>query len=187
MKNLLLALALVIASPALAATYKIDPAHTFVLFKAGHLGFSHTYGMFSDIAGQFSLDNKKPEDDKVEIKIKVDSLDTKNAKRDKHLKSPDFFNVKQFPLITFKSTTLKKKAGNIYEVNGNLSLHGKTHPVTFDLQRLRTGPGPGGAERTGGDATLTIKRSDFGMNYMLGENAVSDEIDIILSVEGVVE
>lgn len=164
-------------------TYEIDPVHTFVLFKVGHLGFSHSYGRFTDVKGTFALDEKKPENSKVDITIKVASLTTQNDKRDQHLKGPDFFNSKQFSDITFKSTAVKKSSGQKYKVSGNLTMKGVTKPVTFEFVRQRTGTDPMNNTKTGGDFTLTVKRSEFGINFMMGENMIPDEVTIIASVE----
>ena len=84
--------------------YKIDPEHTSVIFSAAHTGLSYTYGMFRDVSGQYQLDKANPSNSKFQMVIRADSLDTNNAERDKHLRSPDFFDVQQFPEITFEST-----------------------------------------------------------------------------------
>lgn len=169
---------------ATANVYEIDPGHTFVLFKASHLGFSHVYGRFTDVKGTFEIDEKKPEASKVSIVIDVASLDTQEKKRDQHLKGPDFFNAKQNPKITFNSTAVKKGKGETYQVTGDLTLNGKTQKVSFDFNRLRTGKDPWGNTKTGGDFTFTVKRSEFGINYMLGPDQIADEVQIIASVEG---
>lgn len=167
--------------------YKIDPSHTSVVFKAGHLGFSHTYGMFpgKDVEGTFQVDEKDPGKGKIELKIKADSIMTFDEKRDKHLKSPDFFNSKQNPLITFTSTQIKKVSGNQYSITGNLSMNGVTKPITFDFHRGRTGKDPWGNVRTGGDATFKVKRSDYKMNYMLGNEQIPDDVELMVSLEGI--
>lgn len=186
MKAILFFAATVLSASAQAEvqTYKIDPAHTAVIFKVAHLGFSHTYGQFPKVEGSFTVDEAKPEATQIDIKIKTDSVSTYDAKRDKHLKSADFFNTKQNPEMTFKSKSVKK-AGEVYQVTGDLTLNGVTKPVTFDFKRGRTGQDPWGGTRTGGDATFKVKRSDFNMKYMNGENQVGDEIEIFLSVEGI--
>jgi polyisoprenoid-binding protein YceI len=100
------------------------------------------------------------------------------------LKRADFFDAKLYPTITFKSTSVKKTGEKTYEVKGELSLHGKTRPVTLALTRFRTGLDPMGHQRTGGETKLTIKRSDYGMNFMVGPEKVGDEVDIWISLEG---
>lgn len=165
-------------------TYNIDPAHTSVVFKINHLGFSDVYGMFPGVSGKFDLDETKPENSKIDIKIKADSVNTHEAKRDKHLKSPDFFNVKQNKEITFKSKTVKKAGNNVYQVTGDLTLNGVTKPLTFEFKRSRTGQDPWGKTRTGGSTSFKVKRSDFNMNFMQGENQLGDEVELIISLEG---
>jgi len=185
MKKLLVLAALSFSFAATAADkYNIDPAHTSVVFKIGHMGFSNVYGMFGDVSGDFSLDEKDPAKSSVNLTIKTDSVDTKNAKRDEHLKKADFFDAKLYPTITFKSTAVKKTGDKTYEVKGELTLHGKTKPVTLVLNRFRTGEDPMKKHRTGGETKFSIKRSDYGMNFMVGPEKVSDEVEIMVSLEG---
>jgi polyisoprenoid-binding protein YceI len=176
--------ALLLAVPALAAeTYEVDPVHSAVIFRVGHLGVSHTYGRFNDISGQVVLDAADPSKSSVEITVKADSVDTFSEKRDQHLKSPDFFNAKQFPELTFKSRSVKKTGESEFEVAGDLTLHGVTRPVTVKVQHLGSGSDPWGGYRAGFETTFDIRRSDFGMDYMPG--GVSDEVRLIVAVEGV--
>ncbi len=168
-----------LSSSARADDYALDPAHTAVTFKVSHLGLSWTYGRFKGVAGSFTIDPAKTA---FNLAIKVGSLDTDNAKRDEHLKSPDFFNEKQFPEIAFKSTGVKPiKDG--YEVTGDLSMHGVTKSVTFNLVGGRTAEFPAGVQRTGYSTELAVKRSDFGMDKL--KEAISDEVYISISFEGV--
>jgi polyisoprenoid-binding protein YceI len=116
--------------------------------------------------------------------MKTESVDSGNKKRDEHLRSPDFFNVKQFPTIEFKSTGVKPIDGG-FEVTGDLTLHGTKRPVTFALKGGRTAEFPKGTTRTGYSAELALKRSEFGMDKMAG--AIGDDIYIAVSFEGVKE
>lgn len=176
-----------IVANAAVEKYKIDPVHTAVIFKVSHLGFSNTYGQFTGVEGTFAVDDAKPEASSVEIKIKSDSINTHNAKRDQHLKSPDFFNVKAHPQITFKSKSVKKVGDNLYKIDGDLTLNGVTKPQSIEFKRARTGAGMQGETRTGGDTSFRFKRSDFNMKYMNGENQVGDDVEVIISVEGIRE
>lgn len=186
MKKLILLATLILSVSAFGADkYTIDPAHASVVFKINHMGFSNVYGMFGDISGDFTLDEKNPEQSSVNIVIKTDSVDTKNEKRNEHLKKADFFDAKLYPTITFKSTSVKKAGAKSYLVKGDLTLHGKTHPVTFNLERFRTGEDPMKKHRTGGETKLTIKRSDYGMGFMVGPEKVGDEVQIMISMEGI--
>jgi polyisoprenoid-binding protein YceI len=174
-------LALAGASLARADDYALDDMHTSVTFKAGHLGLSWTYGRFNEVSGAFTLDPSAAGKSAFALTIKTDSVDTNNKKRDDHLRSPDFFNTKQFPVINFKSTAVKPVEGG-YEVTGDLTLHGVTKPVTFSLKGGREAEFPKGVRRTGFSTELSLKRSDFGMDKLAG--AVSDEIYIAVSFEG---
>lgn len=166
--------------------YKIDPVHSSVVFKVSHLGFSNIYGMFSNVSGSFVVDKDKPSNNKIDLVIQADSIETFNEDRDKHLKGPDFFNVKQYPEITFKTTQVEKLKNGLLKVTGSLNMHGKTKTVTFDLSPNRSGKDLKGVERTGADATFSLKRSDFGIDYMLkGENSIGDDIQVMVSIEGI--
>jgi len=165
-----------------ADTFKIDPVHTFVLFSVQHLGIANTYGRFNDIAGTVVFDRDNPSKSSIELTVQVESLDTHNAIRERSLKSPDFFDVKQFPTMTFKSTRVEG-SGDTLKVSGDLTIRGVTRPVTVDFKKGGEGKGVFGEMRGGGETRFTIKRSDFGMNFELGE--VGDEVTIILSLEGV--
>jgi polyisoprenoid-binding protein YceI len=175
--------ALAPATPARAADpYGIDGTHSGVTFKIGHLGLSWIYGRFDDFNGTFTLDPSDPGKSSFELSIKTTSVDTNNKKRDDHLRSPDFFNAKQFPLITFRSMSVKPAEGG-YEVTGELTLHGATRPVTFPLKGGRTAEFPKGMQRTGFTTELILKRSEFGMDKMVGP--VGDDVHVAISFEGV--
>lgn len=168
---------------ATAADFKIDPSHTSVVFGVSHLGYSYTYGRFNKVAGSFSLE---PEGGSFAMTIDASSIDTNDAKRDEHLRGPDFFNAAQFPAITFKSEKVQVKktdAGEMYSVTGNLTMHGETRPVTLELRKLGEGDTPFGDYRAGFLSQATLKRSDFGMKNMLP--AIGDEVLITISFEGI--
>ncbi len=171
------------AAQAAVESYSIDGSHTAVVFKINHLGFSNTYGRFNTVEGSFTLDRDAVEKSAVTVKIKSESIDTNDAKRDKHLRSPDFFNVKLHPEISFTSTAIKKLSDTEFEVAGNLLLNGVTKPVTLKLTKNGEGSDPGGNHRVGFDTSLVIKRSDYGMNYMAG--AIGDDVTLMISTEGV--
>ena len=115
--------------------------HSSVTFKISHLGLSWVHGRFDDVAGNFTIDPNDPGKDSFDLTIKAQSVDTNNQKRDEHLRSPDFFNVKQFPLLTFKSTAVKATDSGL-EVTGDVTMHGVTKPVTFPLVGGRTAGSP---------------------------------------------
>jgi len=163
-------------------TFKVDPVHTFVLFSVQHLGIANTYGRFNDISGTVVFDKDNPSKSSVELSVPVESLDTHNSIRERSLKSPDFFDAKQFPTMTFKSTKVEG-SGETLKVSGDLTIHGVTKPLTVDFKKGGEGKGVFGEMRGGGETRFTIKRSDFGMNFEQGE--VGNEVTIILSVEGI--
>jgi polyisoprenoid-binding protein YceI len=165
-----------------AGTYQIDPDHSSVRFTVGHLGVSEMEGRFNVVSGSFSLDPASPEQTKVSVEVPLKSLDTNHKQRDKDLLGPDFFNAKQFPTMSFTGTKLEWQDKKTGLLSGNLVLHGVTKPVTFELRHVGAGSDPWGGYRSGYVATTTIKRSDFGMNYML--NGISDAIKVQVNIEG---
>jgi polyisoprenoid-binding protein YceI len=185
----LLAAALSTPVRAIAAdAYTIDPTHTSIVFSVGHAGLSYTYGFFRESSGSYIL-GPNPPDCRFQLTIQANSLDTNNAKRDEHLRSPDFFNVQQFPTITFESTSCTvsnpPEGGTVYQVTGNLTIHGVTRQVTVPLRLLAEGKGPYGDARSGFLCQLELKRSDYGMNNLLENNLVGDAVSVTISFEGV--
>ena len=169
-------------SASAADTFKLDSVHSFVLFSVQHLAIANTYGRFNDIAGTVVFDKDDPSNSSVELSVKVESLDTHNSIRDRSVKSPDFFDAKQFPTMTFKSTKVEG-SGDTLKVTGDLTIHGVTKPLTVDFKKGGEGKGVFGEMRGGGETHFTIRRSDFGMNFQQG--AIGDEVNIILSLEGI--
>jgi polyisoprenoid-binding protein YceI len=163
-----------------ADDYVLDTAHSGVTFKISHLGLSNVFGRFNDFAGDFSLDAGDPAKSSFKLNIKSQSVDTNNTGRDNHLRSPDFFNVKQFPTISFASTNVKPAEGG-YEVTGDLTMHGETKPVTFTLKGGKTAEFPPGVQRTGYSTDLVLKRSDFRVGRPMA--ALGDEVFISISFE----
>ncbi len=178
----ILSVSTVEAKTAAAGSYKIDPEHSFVLFSISHLGISMSAGRFNDFEGDLVLGSGK--NSKVEVLVKTASVDTGNEKRDKHLRGPDFLDTKQFPTMRFVSRKVEyNAAGEPVRLTGKLSLHGKTSTVSFTVKPIGAGKDPWGGYRAGYQANVTIKRSDFGMKYMLG--GVGDGIDITLNIEAI--
>ena len=169
---------------ALAGNYKIDAEHSQVLFRVKHLGVSYNYGRFNDVSGSYSFDPDDPSSYSFEVTIKTDSVDTHSERRDQHLKSPDFFNSKQFPVIRFKSKSVKIK-GEGLEATGELTLHGVKKDVTVGIEHVGSGDDPWGNYRSGFVTTFAVKRSDFDMNFMMG--ALGDEVTLMVNIEGIRE
>jgi polyisoprenoid-binding protein YceI len=164
-----------------ADTYKVDPVHSSVVFGIKHNGVTNFYGAFKEISGTVTFDAADASKNSVELTVPVESIDTRSEKRDQHLKSPDFFNAKQFPAITFKSNKIES-SGDSYKISGDLTIHGVTKPITVDFKRGADGKGGQGKTVGGGEARFTIKRSDFDMKFMMGP--VDDDVNLILSLEG---
>ncbi len=162
-----------------AAHYEIDGVHSAAVFRIKHLGISYTYGRFDEVSGTVDFGGSNA----VSITIKTDSVSTGNAKRDGHLKSPDFFSAKEFPTITFKSTNWKKTGDNAYEVTGSLSLHGKTKTITAKVEKIGEGDRGRMGYRVGFETTIDIKRSDFGMKKLMGP--AGDAVRLIISIEAI--
>ncbi len=170
-----------------AESYAVDPVHSSAFFRIEHCGISWVAGRFNDVSGKCSFDKGDPAKSTCEVTIKTTSIDTNNAQRDTHLRSEEFFDVKQFPDMTFKSTSVKKAAGEgedaAYEVTGDFTLRGVTKPVTLILRGGKEAEFPKGTNRIGFFAEFSLKRSDYGMSKLLG--AVGDLVKIIVSVEAI--
>ena len=178
-----LLLGLAFAFPVAAADYQIDDTHSFVQFRIQHLGFSWLYGRFNTLEGNFSFDEAKPAEAKIQVGIDVASIDTNHAERDKHLRGKDFFAVDQFPKATFVSTAYKQTGKDKGQLTGNLTLHGVTKPVTIDVTHMRAGDDPWGGYRRGFSGTTTLTLADFGMDYDLGP--ASRTAELMLTIEGI--
>ncbi len=171
-----------ISAPVLAGeTYQVDPDHTYLLFKVKHLKIGNSYGRFHRPTGKMVWDDVNPSKSSVNISVSANNVDTNVDKRDRHLRSPDFFNVEKYSTITFESTNVKRLAPDIYEVTGGLTILGKTLPLIAKVHQTGFGKDPWGKFRRGFETQFTIKRSDWGLDFML--NAVSDEVVLTISVE----
>ena len=168
-------------------TLESDPAHSSAGFSVKHMMVTTVRGEFSKVQSTLTWDKEDPSKSSVEAKIDVASVDTHNEKRDAHLKSPDFFDVAKCPDITFKSTKVEK-AGDKYKVDGNLTLHCVTRPVTLEVE----GPGQGvkspwGTLSYGVSATTKVNRKDFGLvwNKALegGGVVVGEDVNVNLDLE----
>lgn len=180
------ALALCAALPTLASAapvkYDIDTAHSSIIFKVRHMNVANFYGAFKDFKGSITYDKDAPEASSLEITIDANSIDTRNSKRDDHIKSPDLLNAKQYPEISFKSTSVKKIADNNFEVAGQFTVHGVTKPLTVKLEKTGEAKNPRGGEIIGGETSFTFKRSEYGMTGMAPN--LGDDITVTVAIEG---
>jgi polyisoprenoid-binding protein YceI len=173
----------VTSKPADAAAdgYAIDPAHSFVLFRIKHLDIGYVYGRFNEFSGNLNLDESNAQTSSVAVEVKAASVDTGVKQRDDHLRTPDFFDVAQFPTISFKSTAVKKAGDTLFDVTGDLSLHGVTKSVTVRMEKTGAGKDPWGKFRVGFEGTLELKRSDYGMKGV--QDMVADALRLTLAFE----
>ncbi len=171
------------ATASRAAEYRIDPGHSFVQFRISHLGFSWMIGVFDKISGSFAFDPATgPAGQKISVEIDTASIDSGHAERDKHLRSPDFLNVRKFPRATFVSTGFEGDARG-GTMKGNLTLMGVTRPIAIAVKKTGEGNDPWGGYRAGFEGTATLSRKAFGAGMNLGP--ASDTVHFFLSVEGI--
>jgi polyisoprenoid-binding protein YceI len=167
-----------------ADTYVLDVkgAHYYAGFQVSHLGFSTMHGRFDKMDGTIEFDADNIAASKVNITIDAASINTNHAKRNEHLKSPDFFNVAEFPTITFVSTKMELTDEKSGIVTGELTMLGVTKTITLDAKIMNVGLNPFSKAPTAAwSARGVIKRSDFGMKY--GLPAIGDEITLLLDIE----
>jgi polyisoprenoid-binding protein YceI len=180
-----------LAAPAVAGTtWDIDPAHTSVQFAVRHLMISTVRGEFAKVTGTVVSNDKDLTKTTIQASIDASTVDTREPKRDEHLKSPDFFDVAQFPTITFVSKKIAPSGKGKWKVTGDLTLHGVTRPVVLDVEATGVPiKDMMGKWRAGAHATTRINRKDFGIvwNKTLdgGGLAVGDEVGISIDVEAV--
>ena len=163
--------------------YEIDAVHSTVIFSIQHMGAGRTYGRFNTLSGSISFDEANLAQSSVKVEVKVASVDTNSADRDTHLRTPEFFNVAQFPTMTFSSTAIKKNGATAFDVTGDLTLHGVTKSVTVKMEKTGAGKGREGEALIGFEGHLSILRSEYGMKA--GLPAIGDEVRLILAFEGV--
>lgn len=172
-----------------AGTWEIDTVHSDISIVAKHFVVSKVRGHFEEYAGTI-VTAENPLDSSVTATIKSASINTKNEQRDGHIRSADFLDVEQFPEITFASTALRAN-GDDFKLDGNLTLHGVTKPVTLDLELTGLGPDPYGGTRIGVSAKGSILRSDFEMKFNAvmesGGAIVSDKLDVQIEAEAVLQ
>jgi polyisoprenoid-binding protein YceI len=165
-------------------TYRIDSVHSFIIFRVKHLNTGFAYGRFNSFSGTIVVDEKNPANSSIELEIDANSVDTGNNQRDDHLRNPDFFNARQFPKITFKSTRVRKINDTTVEVQGDLTMRGVTRPITARVTYTGKGRNQRGQEIIGFETTFTIRRSQFNINYGLN-GGLADEVRVTFAVEGI--
>jgi polyisoprenoid-binding protein YceI len=149
----------------LTGTYTIDPSHSRIGFVARHAMVTKVRGSFNDFAGTFTIDGANPAASTAEVTIQAASIDTRNADRDAHLRSNDFFAMDDHPTLTFRSTAIEQLTDTDYRVTGDLTLRGVTKPVTFDLEYTGSAIDPWGNTRVGFEGSTQVNRKDWGLNW----------------------
>ena len=180
---LLIVLTLGSTLPAWANQYTIDPGHTFPSFEIDHLGFSTTRGRFNSTQGKLTLDLDK-KTGSVDIIINAASIDTGLDKLEEHLRGDEFFDVKRFPTLTFSGNKFNFTDDRLVSVNGNLTLHGVTLPVTLNVVRYKCGINVARLRQVcGAELQTQIKRSEYGISK--GTPFVGDEVKLTIQVEAI--
>ncbi|WP_437509822.1 YceI family protein [Sorangium sp. So ce1099] len=175
------------ATPSQAARWTIDASHSSVSFSVRHMMISNVRGEFERVAGEVTYDPRRPEASKISATIDVASIHTREAKRDEHLRSADFFDAGTYPTITFVATSVRRR-GDGLDIAGDLTIRGVSREVTLAVSELSgENTDPYGNRRLGATATTKIRRSDFGMNFNAlletGGVVVGDEISIHLDIQ----
>ena len=179
---LLLASSLAIAEP---DAYRIDDSHSFANWSIRHVA-SKTSGTFSDIKGKILIDANDLSKSSVEAKINMLSVNSSHAKRDEHIKKPEYLDVEKFAEMTFVSKKIEAKSKTEGVMTGVLTMHGVSKEMTFPFKVLGFGTDPWGGYRAGFEAHTSLKASDFGFAWPLKKDApVGDDIEITLLIEGV--
>ncbi|MBN8228451.1 polyisoprenoid-binding protein [Corallococcus macrosporus] len=187
LKSLALVAALAVPSLAGATAYDIHPTNSSALFSVKHMMVSNVRGSFSKVTGTVQLDEKDLTKSSVEAVIDATTVTTNDASRDEHLRGPDFFDVKKFPTLTFKSTKVEK-SGDGLKLTGDLTIRGVKKPVVLQLDGFDVeSKDPYGNVKRGGTATTKIARKDFGLKWNAaletGGVAVGEEVSITLEIE----
>jgi polyisoprenoid-binding protein YceI len=175
------------ADVAAAATEKIfviDQVHSSAIFKVQHLGAGNFYGRFNDVSGTITYTPGSKDGLVFDVSIAIESVDTANEQLDGHLKSPDFFNALEFPAMTFTSSKAELVKDDLYNVTGELTMHGATQPITVEMVRTGLAAGRRG-ERVGFETSFTIKRSTHGMEYGVENGALGDDVTVIVAMEAI--
>ena len=172
-----------------ATTWNIDTTHSSVTFSIRHLVIAKVRGHFKSFSGTVQLDDAELRQSSVSVDIDAASIDTHEPKRDEHLRSADFFDVAQFPRLTFTSKRVEVEGKQIVRVVGDLSIHGVTREVTLAVEDAGRAKDPWGNQRAAFNATTSIDRKDFGLKWNQALEAggvlVGDKVEISLDVQAV--
>ncbi len=170
-----------------ANVWTIDPSHSSLEFAVKHMMFTTAKGRFSGVKGEITIDNQNIANSRVEVEIDAATVDTRDEKRDEHLKAADFFDVEKFPALTFTSTKVETAGGSALTVTGDLTIRDVTREVVLAAEFNGEGKNPWGQSVIGYSAATRIDRKDFGLNWNAaletGGVLVSDDVKISLEIE----
>ncbi|MBM3990484.1 MAG: YceI family protein [Planctomycetes bacterium] len=167
-------------APLRATQWKVDPGHSSVLFRVVHV-VAPFWGRFDKLHGTVVWDAAHPEASSVELSIDAMSVNTNDGKRDDHLRGPDFFSAKEFPVLTFKSTKVVSKGEGVLEATGEFTMRGVTKTISVPIERTGEGESPFKDTRAGFEATFLIRRSDWGVKGSIP--TIADEVRIVVALE----
>jgi polyisoprenoid-binding protein YceI len=167
--------------------WNVDASHSSIDFTIKHMMIAKVKGSFNSFEAQIEADPDDLTTANVQFSIDLSSIDTRNADRDNHLRTGDFFDIEQYPRMTFQSTSITKKGEGEYNVTGNVSLHGLTRPESFTVSFEGAGKDPWGNEKVGFSGNGSLKRSDYGLTYNAaletGGFLIGDEVKVSIEIE----
>jgi polyisoprenoid-binding protein YceI len=171
--------------------WQIDPSHSLIEFSVKHMMITTVRGQFTQFEGTLNLNPDNPAASSVEGAVDIASVDTKEAQRDAHLRSVDFFDVENHPKMSFRSTRIESRGANQYKVHGDLTIKGVTRAVVFDVADEGRGQDPWGNQRWGISASAKLSRKDFGLTWNValetGGWLVGDEVKIAIELQAVLQ
>ncbi len=169
--------------------WEIDPTHSQAMFSVRHAMIATVRGSFNVISGHLHIDEQNPANSSVDAQADASSINTRDERRDGHLKSPDFFDAAQYPTITFKSSNVEHVGGSDYKVTGDLTMHGVTKQVTFNAEYGGQGKDAYGMQRAGISVKGKINREDWGLTWNApleaGGVLVSKDVNIEIDLSAV--
>ena len=180
----------IVATPTtLSGTYTIDPSHSRIGFVARHAMITKVRGSFNEFEGSGYFDAENPANSHLQLIIKARSIDTRNADRDGHLRSNDFFDMENHPEISFVSTAVEQVDADTYRLTGDLTIKGVTKPVTVDFEYTGAAVDPYGNQRIGFEGRTTVNRKDWGVNWNAALEAggvlVSEKVTLEFEVSAI--
>ncbi|MFD2117511.1 YceI family protein [Paenibacillus yanchengensis] len=167
--------------------WSVDVAHSTIEFSVRHMMIAKVKGLFHQFEADITADPQDLTTADIAFRIDLNSIDTRNNDRDNHLRSADFFEVDKYGSLTFKATSISRVSGNVYNITGDVTLHGVTRVETFEAEMLGTATDPWGAEKVGFTAKGVLKRSDYGLTYNAaletGGVLIGDDVNVSIEIE----